>query len=229
MSQEPHHSWPAHRASPAPGPQCPRCPHGVSGQGLMCGFCSPGNKTEKSIPVKAQGPSSVQLADLTPGMMYKLWVFPIWSHPSEHSYITFTTSSGETGIVRVSPECPWRVPSVSLAWPWHGPTIPMELWSWMHGNPPFHRPQLSAFLNPGLLGSAWRTPRKYRDPFGWGSLWMGMPQDGDPSGWGFLGMKEREKSTFVLSQPLLAAPPCLLGLRGTMRRHWQDAGLGVGM
>ncbi|KFO55032.1 Neurofascin, partial [Corvus brachyrhynchos] len=54
------------------------------------------NKTEKSIPVKAQGPSSVQLADLTPGMMYKLWVFPIWSHPSEHSYITFTTSSAYT-------------------------------------------------------------------------------------------------------------------------------------
>uniref|UniRef100_A0A8C3VGC7 Neurofascin n=1 Tax=Catharus ustulatus TaxID=91951 RepID=A0A8C3VGC7_CATUS len=54
------------------------------------------NKTEKSIPVKAQGPSSVQLADLTPGMMYKLWVFPMWSHPSEHSYITFTTSSAYT-------------------------------------------------------------------------------------------------------------------------------------
>uniref|UniRef100_A0A8C3PTZ3 Neurofascin n=1 Tax=Calidris pygmaea TaxID=425635 RepID=A0A8C3PTZ3_9CHAR len=55
-----------------------------------------GNKTEKSIPVKAQTPSSVQLADLTPGMMYKLWVFPIWSSPSEHSYITFTTSSAYT-------------------------------------------------------------------------------------------------------------------------------------
>uniref|UniRef100_A0A8C3PTK8 Neurofascin n=1 Tax=Calidris pygmaea TaxID=425635 RepID=A0A8C3PTK8_9CHAR len=54
------------------------------------------NKTEKSIPVKAQTPSSVQLADLTPGMMYKLWVFPIWSSPSEHSYITFTTSSAYT-------------------------------------------------------------------------------------------------------------------------------------
>ncbi|RMB99237.1 hypothetical protein DUI87_23970 [Hirundo rustica rustica] len=54
------------------------------------------NKTERSVPVKAQGPSSVQLADLTPGMMYKLWVFPIWSHPSEHSYITFTTSSAYT-------------------------------------------------------------------------------------------------------------------------------------
>ncbi|XP_065554563.1 neurofascin isoform X3 [Lathamus discolor] len=56
------------------------------------------NNTEKSIPVKAQTPSSVQLANLTPGMMYKLWVFPIWSSPSEHSYITFTTSSGETGF-----------------------------------------------------------------------------------------------------------------------------------
>ncbi|KFW10233.1 Neurofascin, partial [Eurypyga helias] len=54
------------------------------------------NKTEKSIPVKAQTPSSVQLANLTPGMMYKLWVFPIWSSPSEHSYITFTTSSAYT-------------------------------------------------------------------------------------------------------------------------------------
>ncbi|NWV11367.1 NFASC protein, partial [Ptilonorhynchus violaceus] len=54
------------------------------------------NKTEKSIPVRAQSPSSVQLADLTPGMEYKLWVFPIWSHPSEHSYITFTTSSAYT-------------------------------------------------------------------------------------------------------------------------------------
>ncbi|KFV71160.1 Neurofascin, partial [Dryobates pubescens] len=54
------------------------------------------NKTERSIPVKAQTPSSVQLADLTPGMMYKLWVFPIWSSPSEHSYITFTTSSAYT-------------------------------------------------------------------------------------------------------------------------------------
>ncbi|KFP05262.1 Neurofascin, partial [Calypte anna] len=54
------------------------------------------NKTEKSIPVKAQTPSSVQLADLTPGMMYKLWVFPIWSNPSEHPYITFTTSSAYT-------------------------------------------------------------------------------------------------------------------------------------
>jgi len=64
----------------------------------MCGFCFSGNKTEKSIPVKAQTPSSVQLANLTPGMMYKLWVFPIWSSPSEHSYITFTTSSGETGF-----------------------------------------------------------------------------------------------------------------------------------
>uniref|UniRef100_A0A8C8E5W9 Neurofascin n=1 Tax=Otus sunia TaxID=257818 RepID=A0A8C8E5W9_9STRI len=41
-------------------------------------------------------PSSVQLANLTPGMMYKLWVFPIWSSPSEHSYITFTTSSAYT-------------------------------------------------------------------------------------------------------------------------------------
>uniref|UniRef100_A0A8C3LCL7 Neurofascin n=1 Tax=Chrysolophus pictus TaxID=9089 RepID=A0A8C3LCL7_CHRPC len=55
-----------------------------------------GNKTEKSIPVKAQTPSSVQLANLTPGMVYKLWVFPIWSSPSEHSYITFTTSSAYT-------------------------------------------------------------------------------------------------------------------------------------
>lgn len=64
----------------------------------MCGFCFSGNNTEKSIPVKAQTPSSVQLANLTPGMMYKLWVFPIWSSPSEHSYITFTTSSGETGF-----------------------------------------------------------------------------------------------------------------------------------
>ncbi|XP_064029743.1 neurofascin isoform X8 [Pogoniulus pusillus] len=54
------------------------------------------NNTERSIPVKAQTPSSVQLADLTPGMMYKLWVFPIWSSPSEHSYITFTTSSAYT-------------------------------------------------------------------------------------------------------------------------------------
>ncbi|NWX14884.1 NFASC protein, partial [Aegotheles bennettii] len=54
------------------------------------------NNTEKSIPVKAQTPSSVQLANLTPGMMYKLWVFPIWSSPSEHSYITFTTSSAYT-------------------------------------------------------------------------------------------------------------------------------------
>ncbi|XP_035202808.1 neurofascin isoform X2 [Oxyura jamaicensis] len=54
------------------------------------------NKTEKSIPVKAQTPSSVQLANLTPGMVYKLWVFPIWSSPSEHSYITFTTSSAYT-------------------------------------------------------------------------------------------------------------------------------------
>ncbi|KFP83436.1 Neurofascin, partial [Apaloderma vittatum] len=54
------------------------------------------NKTEKSIPVKAQTPSSVQLANLTPGMMYKLWVFPTWSSPSEHSYITFTTSSAYT-------------------------------------------------------------------------------------------------------------------------------------
>ncbi|KAM6237328.1 neurofascin isoform 3-T3 [Porphyrio hochstetteri] len=54
------------------------------------------NKTEKSIPVKAQTPSSVQLANLMPGMMYKLWVFPIWSSPSEHSYITFTTSSAYT-------------------------------------------------------------------------------------------------------------------------------------
>ncbi|KAM9519880.1 neurofascin isoform 4-T4 [Guaruba guarouba] len=54
------------------------------------------NNTEKSIPVKAQIPSSVQLANLTPGMMYKLWVFPIWSSPSEHSYITFTTSSAYT-------------------------------------------------------------------------------------------------------------------------------------
>ncbi|NXH10562.1 NFASC protein, partial [Bucco capensis] len=54
------------------------------------------NKTERSIPVKAQTPSSVQLADLTPGMMYKLWVFPIWSSPSEHSSITFTTSSAYT-------------------------------------------------------------------------------------------------------------------------------------
>ncbi|NXG79065.1 NFASC protein, partial [Baryphthengus martii] len=54
------------------------------------------NNTEKSIPVKAQTPSSVQLADLTPGMMYKLWVFPMWSSPSEHSYITFTTSSAYT-------------------------------------------------------------------------------------------------------------------------------------
>ena len=75
----------------------------------MCGFCFSGNKTEKSIPVKAQTPSSVQLANLTPGMMYKLWVFPIWSSPSEHSYITFTTSSGETGFSpaagRVSEAC----------------------------------------------------------------------------------------------------------------------------
>ncbi|XP_030329212.1 neurofascin isoform X2 [Strigops habroptila] len=54
------------------------------------------NNTEKSISVKAQTPSSVQLANLTPGMMYKLWVFPIWSSPSEHSYITFTTSSAYT-------------------------------------------------------------------------------------------------------------------------------------
>ncbi|NXN97902.1 NFASC protein, partial [Rhinopomastus cyanomelas] len=54
------------------------------------------NKTERSIPVRAQTPSSVQLADLTPGMLYKLWVFPIWSSPSEHSYITFTTSSAYT-------------------------------------------------------------------------------------------------------------------------------------
>uniref|UniRef100_A0A8C4TYV6 Neurofascin n=1 Tax=Falco tinnunculus TaxID=100819 RepID=A0A8C4TYV6_FALTI len=68
------------------------------------------NKTEKSIPVKAQTPSSVQLANLTPGMMYKLWVFPIWSSPSEHSYITFTTSSGEMGFSPaagcVSEACP---------------------------------------------------------------------------------------------------------------------------
>ncbi|KFU85674.1 Neurofascin, partial [Chaetura pelagica] len=59
-------------------------------------WCTSSNKTEKSIPVKAQTPSSVQLANLTPGMMYKLWVFPIWSSPSEHSYITFTTSSAYT-------------------------------------------------------------------------------------------------------------------------------------
>lgn len=133
-------------ASPAPGPRCPQCPCGVPGRGLMCGFCSPGNKTEKSIPVKAQGPSSVQLADLTPGMMYKLWVFPIWSHPSEHSYITFTTSSGETGVGRVSPECPRRVPSMAPAWSSH----PMVLWPWLHGNPSSHLPQLIAFLNLGV-------------------------------------------------------------------------------
>ncbi|KAG6935483.1 neurofascin [Chelydra serpentina] len=54
------------------------------------------NNTMRSIPVKAQTPSSVQLADLTPGMTYQLWVFPKWSSPSEHSYITFTTSSAYT-------------------------------------------------------------------------------------------------------------------------------------
>ncbi|CAM4609076.1 unnamed protein product, partial [Lepidochelys kempii] len=52
------------------------------------------NNTVRSIPVKAQTPSSVQLADLTPGMTYQLWVFPKWSSPSKTSYITFTTSSG---------------------------------------------------------------------------------------------------------------------------------------
>uniref|UniRef100_A0A452GU03 Neurofascin n=1 Tax=Gopherus agassizii TaxID=38772 RepID=A0A452GU03_9SAUR len=55
-----------------------------------------GNNTVRSIPVKAQTPSSVQLADLTPGMTYQLWVFPKWSSPSENSYITFTTSSAYT-------------------------------------------------------------------------------------------------------------------------------------
>ncbi|XP_030417397.1 neurofascin isoform X7 [Gopherus evgoodei] len=54
------------------------------------------NNTVRSIPVKAQSPSSVQLADLTPGMTYQLWVFPKWSSPSENSYITFTTSSAYT-------------------------------------------------------------------------------------------------------------------------------------
>ncbi|XP_050811532.1 neurofascin isoform X9 [Gopherus flavomarginatus] len=54
------------------------------------------NNTVRSIPVKAQTPSSVQLADLTPGMTYQLWVFPKWSSPSENSYITFTTSSAYT-------------------------------------------------------------------------------------------------------------------------------------
>ncbi|XP_037741114.1 neurofascin isoform X13 [Chelonia mydas] len=54
------------------------------------------NNTVRSIPVKAQTPSSVQLADLTPGMTYQLWVFPKWSSPSKTSYITFTTSSAYT-------------------------------------------------------------------------------------------------------------------------------------
>uniref|UniRef100_K7GAV0 Neurofascin n=1 Tax=Pelodiscus sinensis TaxID=13735 RepID=K7GAV0_PELSI len=54
------------------------------------------NNTVRSIPVKAQTPSSVQLADLSPGMTYHLWVFPKWSSPSENSYITFTTSSAYT-------------------------------------------------------------------------------------------------------------------------------------
>ncbi|XP_043356333.1 neurofascin isoform X13 [Dermochelys coriacea] len=54
------------------------------------------NNTVRSIPVKAQTPSSVQLADLTPGMTYQLWVFPKWSSPSKNSYITFTTSSAYT-------------------------------------------------------------------------------------------------------------------------------------
>ncbi|XP_067387798.1 neurofascin [Emydura macquarii macquarii] len=54
------------------------------------------NNTVRSIPVKAQTPSSVQLADLTPGMTYQLWVFPKWSRPSENSYVTFTTSSAYT-------------------------------------------------------------------------------------------------------------------------------------
>lgn len=83
-----------------------RCQHShLPRLALMCGFCFSGNKTEKSIPVKAQTPSSVQLANLTPGMVYKLWVFPIWSSPSEHSYITFTTSSGERGCVSAACHC----------------------------------------------------------------------------------------------------------------------------
>lgn len=73
---------------------------------LMCGFCSPGNNTVRSVAVKAQTPSSVQLADLIPGMEYKLWVFPKLSGPKENSYITFTTSSGEMGF---SPAV-WCVP-----------------------------------------------------------------------------------------------------------------------
>ncbi|XP_019402124.1 PREDICTED: neurofascin isoform X9 [Crocodylus porosus] len=54
------------------------------------------NNTVRSVAVKAQTPSSVQLADLIPGMEYKLWVFPKLSGPKENSYITFTTSSAYT-------------------------------------------------------------------------------------------------------------------------------------
>lgn len=116
----------------------------------MCGFCFSGNKTEKSIPVKAQTPSSVQLANLTPGMMYKLWVFPIWSSPSEHSYITFTTSSGERGF---SPAAGVRFRGVAsitadIIRVVAGGGLTMTAWNNPHPSPPAALPPLPLTKEP---------------------------------------------------------------------------------
>lgn len=60
------------------------------------GFCSPGNHTKKTVPVKAQA-QPVQLTDLYPGMTYTLRVYSRDNEGVSSTIITFMTSAGERG------------------------------------------------------------------------------------------------------------------------------------